>query len=523
MDMPNSGDRSNGAAAPKKPESQSGAAKKKKKKGGGGGPRPQDDAAIAARVQLLEELDNAPQPQREEQWSTVSKNALPKTVAKTVAKAVVKDPSSVAESHATGHAFGALTKFMEADGDGDGDGDESGDEPGEASAGAFNVSDFKVSRPFYHTFEDTGKGVWCCVVTSPSGFDSAPIPITATVKRAGKLKPNSPPPALVPEEEAEVVLDFKRRQKEERKKAAAEGGKKKKKKKKGGGAAAAEDAPPPPDTSEVIVTQNPLPSGPEDKARLSKEILDDLFAASAYRPPTTDAVPDPNGSDNFYNGSDPRHDSRGPARGVPPPPGLGGFVRPVPTRREEHVESPPLHAERPATAAADTDPPLYAEQPATAAADSAAIVAQMQAQMARMMQAQQGALISQQAAALEQAQAQMLAMQRQMAEMQRQLEETRAREAAAPRRGPARGERSAASERDWRADAPGPVGVEALEANPRDKSRGGSSGAGNGGVRPNPFRRTKQAPAVPPPPGFEPKPRDPNAYVPPALRGAARE
>ena len=373
----------------------------------------------------LEELDNAPQPQREEQWSTVSKNALPKTVAKTAAKAVVKDPSATVAAHATGHAFGALTKFMEADEDGDEDEDE--DEPGEASAGAFNVSDFKVSRPFYHTFEDTGKGVWCCVVTSPSGFDSAPIPITATVKRAGKLKPNSPPPALVPEEEAEVVLDFKRRQKEERKKAAAEGGKKKKKKKKGGAAAAAEDAPPPPDTSEVTVTQNPLPSGPEDKARLSKEILDDLFAASAYRPPTPDAVPDPNGSDNFYNGSDPRHDSRGPVRGVPPPPGLGGFVRPGLMRREEHVESPPLHAERPATAAADADPPLYAEQPATAAADSAAIVAQMQAQMARMMQAQQGALISQQAAALEQAQAQMLAMQRQMAEMQRQLEETRAR------------------------------------------------------------------------------------------------
>ena len=68
------------------------------------------------------------------------------------------------------------------------------------------------------------------------------------------------------------------------------------------------------------------------------------------------------------------------------------------------------------------------------------------------------------------------------------------------------------------------MGVEALEANPRDKNRGGgSSGAGNGGVRPNPFRRARQAPAVPPPPGFEPKPRDPNAYVPPALRGAARE
>ena len=38
----------------------------------------------------------------------------------------------------------------------------------------------------------------------------------------------------------------------------------------------------------------------------------------------------------------------------------------------------------------------------------------------------------------------------------------------------------------------------------------------------------REAPSIdiafsPPPPGFEPKPRDPNAYVPPALRGAARE
>ena len=57
-------------------------------------------------------------------------------------------------------------------------------------------------------------------------------------------------------------------------------------------------------------------------------------------------------------------------------------------------------------------------------------MAQMQAQMSQMMQAQQGALISQQAAALEQAQAQMLAMQAQMATMPRQLEETKAREAA---------------------------------------------------------------------------------------------
>ena len=469
----------------------------------------------------LEELDNAPQPQREEQWSTVSKNALPKTVAKTAAKAVVKDPSATVAAHATGHAFGALTKFMEADEDGDEDEDE--DEPGEASAGAFNVSDFKVSRPFYHTFEDTGKGVWCCVVTSPSGFDSAPIPITATVKRAGKLKPNSPPPALVPEEEAQVVLDFKRRQKEERKKAAAEGGKKKKKKKKGAGAAAAtddivSDGPTPlSDTSEVTVTQNPAPevTGPEDKSRLTKEILHDLFAPARYRPPGADAVPDsaatstgsgPRASDARHD-SNAHHDARGGARGVPP-----GFVRLSPTRREEHVEPPPPHATE------------------RAAADSATIVAQMQAQMARMMQAQQGALISQQAAALEQAQAQMLAMQRQMAEMQRQLEETRAREAQP--RGRARGEgrgargegRSAASNRDWRSDAPGPVGVDALEANGLDTNgleTGG--GAGNGGVRPNPFRRAKQAPVASPPPGFEPKPRDPNAYVPPALRGAARE
>ena len=147
-----------------------------------------------------------------------------------MAKAVVQDPAAVTAAHATGHAFGALTKFMEPD-----DGDEDDETQQEEPSGALNVSDFKVSTPFFHVFEDTGKGVWCCVVTSPSGFDSAPVPITATVKRVGKLKPNSPPPTLEPEENTEVILDFKRRQKEERKKAAAEGGKKKKKKKKRGG------------------------------------------------------------------------------------------------------------------------------------------------------------------------------------------------------------------------------------------------------------------------------------------------
>jgi len=53
MDMPNRGDRSNGSsAAPKNTAPPSGASKKKKKKGGGGGPKPQDDAAIAARLQM---------------------------------------------------------------------------------------------------------------------------------------------------------------------------------------------------------------------------------------------------------------------------------------------------------------------------------------------------------------------------------------------------------------------------------------------------------------------------------------
>ena len=132
----------------------------------------------------------------------------------------------------------------------------------------------------------------------------------------------------------------------------------------------------------------------------------------------------------------------------------------------------------------------------------------MQAQMARMMQAQQGALISQQAAALEQAQAQMFAMQRQMAEMQRQLEETRAREAA-PRRG-RRGRGSAASDRDWRADAPGPMGAEAPEANPRDKNRGGGWAARARRGQAEPFRRASARCAAAA--GFRAQARDPNAY-----------
>ena len=268
----------------------------------------------------LEELDNAPQSQGEEQWSTVSKGALPKTVAKTVAKAVVQDPAAVTAAHATGHAFGALTKFMEPD-----DGDEDDETQQEEPSGALNVSDFKVSTPFFHVFEDTGKGVWCCVVTSPSGFDSAPVPITATVKRVGKLKPNSPPPTLEPEENTEVILDFKRRQKEERKKAAAEGGKKKKKKKK---------SPEEPETtSEVTVTEH----HDVDKTELSKSIMNDLFAAPVYTAPIESAEVQREVSDkgNVFDAIQ-RETSRVPdpprerPRGVPPPPGLGGFVQPQP-------------------------------------------------------------------------------------------------------------------------------------------------------------------------------------------------
>ena len=431
----------------------------------------------------LEELDNAPQSQGEEQWSTVSKGALPKTVAKTVAKAVVQDPAAVTAAHATGHAFGALTKFMEPD-----DGDEDDETQQEEPSGALNVSDFKVSTPFFHVFEDTGKGVWCCVVTSPSGFDSAPVPITATVKRVGKLKPNSPPPTLEPEENTEVILDFKRRQKEERKKAAAEGGKKKKKKKK---------SPEEPETtSEVTVTEH----HDVDKTELSKSIMNDLFAAPVYTAPIESAEVQREASDkgNVFDAIQRENsrvlpDPRERPRGVPPPPGLGGFVQ-----RERVAPS------------------------------RAAIMAQMQAQMSQMMQAQQGALISQQAAALEQAQAQMLAMQAQMATMQRQLEETKAREAAQREQR----ERAAQLDRDWRANAPEPNGAEALKANPF-KGRGGGGGGtrATGGVKPNPFRKAGGgggggggAGSSGPPPGFEARqeppraPRDPNAYVPPALR-----
>ena len=451
----------------------------------------------------LEELDNAPRSQGEEQWSTVSKGALPKTVAKSVAKAVVQDPATVTAAHATGHAFGALTKFMEPD-----DGDEDDETQQEEPSGALNVSDFKVSTPFFHVFEDTGKGVWCCVVTSPSGFDSAPVPITATVKRVGKLKPNSPPPTLEPEENTEVILDFKRRQKEERKKAAAEGGKKKKKKKK---------SPEEPETtSEVTVTEH----HDVDKTELSKSIMNDLFAAPVYTAPIESAEVQREVSDkgNVFDAiqretsrvlPDPPRER---PRGVPPPPGLGGFVQPQQQQQQRgQYAEPPLYSERPAPTAPAPAP------------DSAAIMAQMQAQMSQMMQAQQGALISQQAAALEQAQAQMLAMQQQMATMQRQLEETKAREAAQREQR----ERAAQLDRDWRANAPEPNGAEALKANPF-KGRGGGGGGtrATGGVKPNPFRKAGGggAGSSGPPPGFEARqeppraPRDPNAYVPPALR-----
>ena len=423
-----------------------------------------------------------------------------------MAKEFVKDPATVTAAHATGHAFGALTKFMEPD-----DGDEDDETQQEEPSGALNVSDFKVSTPFFHVFEDTGKGVWCCVVTSPSGFDSAPVPITATVKRVGKLKPNSPPPTLEPEENTEVILDFKRRQKEERKKAAAEGGKKKKKKKK---------SPEEPETtSEVTVTEH----HGVDKTELSKSIMNDLFAAPVYTAPIESAEVQREASDkgNVFDAIQ-RETSRVPdpprerPRGVPPPPGLGGFVQPQQQQQQRgQYAEPPLYSERPA--------PNSAPAP-----DSAAIMAQMQAQMSQMMQAQQGALISQQAAALEQAQAQMFAMQQQMATMQRQLEETKAREAAQREQR----ERAAQLDRDWRAnapDAPEPNGAEALKAN-SFKARGGGGGTrAAGGVKPNPFRKAGGgggggAGSSGPPPGFEARqeppraPRDPNAYVPPALR-----
>ena len=420
-----------------------------------------------------------------------------------MAKEFVKDPATVTAAHATGHAFGALTKFMEPD-----DGDEDDETQQEEPSGALNVSDFKVSTPFFHVFEDTGKGVWCCVVTSPSGFDSAPVPITATVKRVGKLKPNSPPPTLEPEENTEVILDFKRRQKEERKKAAAEGGKKKKKKKK---------SPEEPETtSEVTVTEH----HDVDKTELSKSIMNDLFAAPVYTAPIESAEVQREVSDkgNVFDAiqretsrvlPDPPRER---PRGVPPPPGLGGFVQPQQQQQQRgQYAEPPLYSERPAPTAPAPAP------------DSAAIMAQMQAQMSQMMQAQQGALISQQAAALEQAQAQMLAMQQQMATMQRQLEETKAREAAQREQR----ERAAQLDRDWRANAPEPNGAEALKANPF-KGRGGGGGGtrATGGVKPNPFRKAGGggAGSSGPPPGFEARqeppraPRDPNAYVPPALR-----
>ena len=422
----------------------------------------------------LEELDNAPQSQGEEQWSTVSKGALPKTVAKTVAKEFVNDPAAVTAAHATGHAFGALTKFMEPD-----DGDEDDETQQEEPSGALNVSDFKVSTPFFHVFEDTGKGVWCCVVTSPSGFDSAPVPITATVKRVGKLKPNSPPPTLEPEENTEVILDFKRRQKEERKKAAAEGGKKKKKKKK---------SPEEPETtSEVTVTEH----HDVDKTELSKSIMNDLFAAPVYTAPIESAEVQREVSDkgNVFDAiqretsrvlPDPPRER---PRGVPPPPGLGGFVQPQQQQQQQRGQyaEPPLYSERPAPTAPAPAP------------DSAAIMAQMQAQMSQMMQAQQGALISQQAAALEQAQAQMLAMQA----------------ADGDDAAPARGDQGARGGAAGAAGTSGSTRPRLARKRPGTERRGGAQGEpvqgeggggggtrATGGVKPNPFRKAGGAAAA---------------------------
>ena len=60
----------------------------------------------------LEELDNAPQSQGEEQWSTVSKGALPKTVAKTVAKAVVQDHGAEDLHHASIRVFNLTVRVV---------------------------------------------------------------------------------------------------------------------------------------------------------------------------------------------------------------------------------------------------------------------------------------------------------------------------------------------------------------------------------------------------------------------------
>ena len=297
--------------------------KKKKSGGGGGGASKEDDALVAERLQRcvlrvvairsppvstrfrainsgtsprgasaltassppsrrLMMLDLEPTEPEPEQWAKVSKG-VSKSAAKIAAKDVLVrgDPTAVAGAGAA-PACNVLLKFESGGG---GDDDDDGDGDGGESL-ASKLSSYVVKPPFWHVFEDTGKAAWCAVVTSASGFDSAPIPIAASVPRVRKITQKHAPPVLEEGEEMEVILDFKRRQKEERKKQKKEEGGKKKKKSKSKSpeppeATAAPEAEAPP---EAAAPPGPLP-GPPPAEDLSRDILTSVFASAPYQPP----------------------------------------------------------------------------------------------------------------------------------------------------------------------------------------------------------------------------------------------
>ena len=242
--------------------------KKKKKKGGGGGGANANDAMLAERMQRL----MAPLPSREpapEQWSKVEKGAgVAKSAAKNAARGV--SASTTSKPTAMDPSFTVLRKFSQP---------EEEDDCGGVGACTVDLDAYSVSVPFMHVFEDTGASAWCCIVTSASGFDSAPVPIAAAVPRVRKVKSASETIALEKEEKREVVTEFRRRQREARKAEKANKPKKKKKKGKGNGDEPGDgDEGEDPPAVATVSMDAPDSLKAADREALSGSIVSSLFA-----------------------------------------------------------------------------------------------------------------------------------------------------------------------------------------------------------------------------------------------------
>ena len=237
--------------------------KKKKKKSGGGGGASANDAVLAERMRRLMEPLPEDLPPQQEEWSKVPKGAgIAKQVAKNIGKCVVS--KTAVKSTALDPDFAVLRKF------------DANDDASNDHENAVDLDSYTVSTPFYHTFEDTGASAWCAIVTSASGFDSQPVPITVAVPRMRKIKGNVAPPTLEKEEKREVVEEFRKRQREVRK--AEKANKPKKNKiKKGKGEKEQDDE----DTAVATISVDGLVQPKtleEDTAALSDNILNTLFA-----------------------------------------------------------------------------------------------------------------------------------------------------------------------------------------------------------------------------------------------------